>query len=252
MKLTIDTERNEAILDGGAPVKLRSPEGFRLVSDAWLKVGFDMKYSYSFSWFGRPLIQLPEDVLRIQEVIWSLQPDVIIETGVAHGGSLILYATLCKAIGKGRVVGVEIALRDYNRQAILSHPLAGAITLVDGSSTAPATIAAVKELVRPGDKVLVILDSNHSRAHVLDELRLYGPIVTPGSYVVATDGLMEMVADSPLGKPEWVTDNPKAAAIAFVAENPDFAIEEPAWPFNESPLSERVTHWPSAYVKRLR
>ncbi len=85
MKLTIDTERDEAILDGGAPVKLRSPQGFRLVSDAWLKVGFDVKYSYSFSWFGRPLIQLPEDVLRIQEVIWSLQPDVIIETGVAHG-----------------------------------------------------------------------------------------------------------------------------------------------------------------------
>lgn len=231
---------------------LDTAEGFALVSRAWLRAGWDAKYVYSFTWFGRPIIQLPEDMIRLQEVIWSLKPDVIVETGVAHGGSLVFYASLFKAMGRGRVVGVEIALRDHNRAAILAHPMADLITLVDGSSTAPETLAKVRALVKPGERALVILDSNHTKGHVLDECRAYAPLVDVGSYIVATDGIMEQVAGGPRTRPEWRFDNPKAAALAFAAENPDFVIEEPAWGFNEGAVRERVTYWPSCYLKRVR
>lgn len=235
---------------------LDTAEAFALVSRAWLRAGWDTKYVYSFSWFGRPIIQLPEDMVRLQELMWELKPDVIVETGVAHGGSLIYYASIFKAMATGaktgRVIGVEIALRDHNRTAIMDHPLASLITIVDGSSTAPDTVARVQALIRPDEKVLVILDSNHTRQHVLDECRAYAPMVAKGSYIVATDGIMEQVAGAPRTKPDWVHDNPKAAAIAFAAENPDFIIEEPVWPFNEGAVKDRVTYWPSAYLKRVR
>lgn len=235
---------------------LDTAEAFALVSRAWLRAGWDAKYVYSFSWFGRPIIQLPEDMIRLQELMWELKPDVIVETGVAHGGSLIYYASIFKAMAAdgsvGRVIGVEIDLRAHNRAAIVAHPLSPHITIVDGSSTTPDTVAKVQALIRPGEKVLVILDSNHTRRHVLDECRAYAPMVAKGSYIVATDGIMEQVAGAPRTKPEWVNDNPKAAAIAFVAENPDFVIEEPVWPFNEGVVKDRVTYWPSAYIKRLR
>lgn len=244
--------------DEGAEIarhRLDTAEGFRLISRAWLRAGWDTKYVYSFSWFGRPIIQLPEDMVRLQEVIWSVQPDVIVETGVAHGGSLVFYASLFKAMGRepqtGRVIGVEIALRDHNRAAILAHPLSPHITLVDGSSTATQTVDAVRALVKPGEKVLVILDSNHTKQHVLDECRAYAPLVAKGSYIVATDGIMEEVTGAPRTKPEWRFDNPKAAAEAFVAENPAFVIEEPAFPFNEGVVRDRVTYWPSAYLKHV-
>src|SRR6266480_2325826 len=118
-----------------------SPEAFAIVSRAWLRLGWDVKYVYSFTWLGRPIIQLPEDMIRIQEVIYRLRPDVIVETGVAHGGSLIFYASLCHLIGKGRVIGVDIDIRSHNRAAIEAHPLSSLITLVEGDSVAPATIA---------------------------------------------------------------------------------------------------------------
>src|SRR5262249_34591470 len=136
----------------------------------WLAVGWTQRYSYSFTWLGRPLIQLPEDVIRIQEVIHRVKPDVIVETGVAHGGSLIFYASLCKATERGRIVGVDIEIRPHNRAAIEAHPLAKYITLIEGSSTDPGIVERVKSHIKPGETVLVILDSNHSRKHVLDEL----------------------------------------------------------------------------------
>lgn len=254
MRLTIDDVAGTVTIEGDTPrvLPLASPEAFDLVSKAWLRAGWDAKYVYSFAWFGRPVIQLPDDMIRIQEVIWDLQPDVLVETGVAHGGSLVFYATLFKAMEKGRVIGVELDLRDANRAAILAHPLSPYIALVDGSSTAPETVNAVRARIKPGDKVLVILDSNHTKAHVLDELRAYADIVTPGSYIVATDGIMGEVVGGPRTKPEWVQDNPAEAARTFVAENPDFAIVEPEWPFNEGITTNRVTYWPGAFVKRLR
>src|SRR5204863_1746773 len=138
-----------------------SPEAFRLVSDAWLRLGWDQKYVYSFTWLGRPVIQLPEDLLRVQEVVASVTPDVIVETGVAHGGSLVFYATLCKALGRGRVIGIDLQIRPANRAAIEGHTLAEYITLLEGDSTEPAVVALARGQIRAGETVLVILDSCH-------------------------------------------------------------------------------------------
>lgn len=253
MKLAVDTATRTIVVDeGNGPrsVPLYSPEGFRLVSDLWLKVGWDQKHTYTFSWLGRPVIQLPDDLMRAQEVIHRLEPDVIVETGVAHGGSLVFWATLCRTLGRGHVIGVDIEIRPHNRVAIEAHFLAPHITLIEGGSTDPATLARVRQRIRPADRVLVFLDSNHTYAHVRAELDAYSQLVTPGSYIVATDGIMRDVADVPRGQPGWVTDNPAAAAADFAREHPEFALETPPWPFHESPLERGVTHWPQAWLKR--
>jgi len=199
---------------------------------------------------GRPIIQNPQDIIRAQEVIYRIQPDVIIETGVAHGGSLVFYASLCKAMGKGRVIGVDIEIRPHNRKGIESHKLFIYITLIDGSSIDPAIVQKVKSLIKAGETVMIFLNSNHTKEHVLAELEAYHSLVTPDSYIVATDGIMKDLSDLPRGKPELVHDNPAAAAAEFVKSHPEFVIEQPAWPFNESQLSENVTHWPGAWVRR--
>jgi cephalosporin hydroxylase len=213
-------------------------------------VAWNQKYSYSFSWFGRPIIQLPEDVLRIQEVLCAVKPDVIIETGVAYGGSLMLYATLFEAMGRGRVIGIDIKIRQANRQAIETHPLARRITLLEGGSTEPEIVARARALVKPGETCLVILDSCHTKAHVRAELDAYHSLITPGSYIVATDGIMFDLDDVPRGRPEWREDNPAAAAREFAADHPEFVLGQPAWQFNESTLSRNLTHWPHAYLRR--
>lgn len=250
----IDDETSEVIVrDGGAEVRhsLGTAEGFAAASRAWLRATWEAKYVYSFAWMGRPVIQLPEDMIRLQEVIWALKPDVLIETGVAHGGSLVFYASLFEAMGHGRVIGVDIEIRPHNRAAIEAHPMKKRIELIEGSSIAPEVVEAVKAQVKPGERALVVLDSNHSKDHVLDELRAYGPLVNVGSYIVATDGIMEQVVGGARTKPDWATNNPKAAAHAFVAEDARFVIEEPAFPFNEGVVTERVTYWPDAFVKRV-
>ena len=151
MKLTIDTTDRTLTHDSDGVSRvlgLYTKEAFELISHQWLKVGWDQKYSYSFSWMGRPIIQLPEDMIRTQEVIYRVRPDVIIETGVAHGGSLIYYASLCKAMGHGRVIGIDIEIKPDNRQAIEEHELSGLIALVEGSSVAPEIVRQVHSLVK--------------------------------------------------------------------------------------------------------
>jgi cephalosporin hydroxylase len=254
MKLTIDTERKQVTIEqNGATrtLELYSREAFEQISHQWLKVGWNQKYPYTFSWMGRPIIQLPEDMIRVQEVVYRVKPDVIIETGVAHGGSLIFYASLFKAMGKGRVIGVDIEIRPHNRKAIEAHELAPFITLIEGSSIEKSVVSKVKSFVKPGETVLVILDSNHTRQHVLAELEAYHDLVSSGSYIVATDGSMKDLYDVPRGKPEWKQDNPTAAALEFVKKHPEFVIEQPAWPFNDSDLNENITHWPGAWLRRL-
>ena len=167
-----------------------SREAFEVVSDAWLRVGWDNKYVYSFTWLGRPLIQMPEDVLRIQEVIHEVGPDVIVETGVAHGGSLMFYASLCKALDRGRVVGIDVEIRPHNRKGIEEHNLSSLITLIEGSSIDSGVVDQVRAEIGDGEVVVVILDSRHTREHVLAELEAYAPMVTRGSYVVVEDGCM--------------------------------------------------------------
>jgi cephalosporin hydroxylase len=255
MTYTVDTTAGVIVAQGdGAEsrVPLYSKEGFELLSQLWLKVGWNQKYTYTFSWMGRPIIQLPDDMVRIQEVIHATQPDVIVETGIAHGGSLIYYASLCKAMGHGRIVGVDVEIRPHNRRAIEAHPLAELITMIEGGSTDTQIVARVRAEVGDASSVLVLLDSNHSRAHVRAELEVYAPFVTPGSYIVATDGVMLEVADAPRGKPEWATDNPVSAVHHFLQTHPEFVLEQPAWPFNESELTDNVTHWPHAYLRRTR
>lgn len=253
MKLILDTDNGTLSVEENEQVQqlpLYSKEAFEAISRQWVRVGWNQKYQYGFSWMGRPIIQLPEDMLRIQEVIFALQPDLIIETGVAHGGSLVFYASLCKAMEKGRIIGIDIEIRPHNRSAIEAHALSDRITLIEGSSTAPEVVEQVHSLVRPGETVLVILDSNHSYQHVMGELTAYAPLVTPGSYIVATDGIMFDLADVPRGDADWRHNNPSRAALDFAASHEEFTIEQPAWPFNESELHSNITHWPHAWLKR--
>jgi len=254
MRLIIDTDTRTLTREEGGEtrdVPLYGPQAFELISNEWIKVGWSCKHTYTFTWLGRPVIQLPEDLLRVQEVIYRLQPDVIVETGVAHGGSLIFYASLCRLLGKGRIIGVDVEIRPHNRAAIEGHPLAQSITLIEGDAVAAETVARVRALVKPGETVLVLLDSNHSREHVLRELEAYSPLVTPGSYIVATDGLMRDLTDVPRGDPGWAHDNPAEAAAEFAREHPAFVLEQPRWLFNESDLTRPVTHWPGAWLRKV-
>lgn len=254
MKLILDTETATLNIEDAGQCKtldLYSKEAFEEISRQWVRVGWNQKYQYTFSWMGRPVIQLPEDMIRMQEVIYQVKPDVIIETGVAHGGSLIFYSSLCKAMEKGRVIGIDIEIRPHNRAAIEAHPLNDRITLIEGSSTSPEIVAQIKSLVQPEETVLIILDSNHTYTHVHDELEAYADLVTAGSYIVATDGIMFDLADVPRGVSGWTTDNPTFAARDFVAKHPEFVIEQPTWPFNESELEQNITHWPGAWLRRV-
>jgi cephalosporin hydroxylase len=253
MKCTIDTTSSQVIAERDGQerrVPLYSTEAFELLSELWVKVGWNQKHVYTFSWLGRPIIQLPEDVIRIQEVVHRVQPDVIVECGVAHGGALVYYASLCRLLGRGRVIGVDIEIRPHNRKAIEEHPLADLVTLIEASSTDPETVAQVAGLIHPGETTLVLLDSAHSRDHVLAELEAYAPLVTVGSYVVVMDGVMALVADTPRGQPEWSDDNPISAVEEFVRRHPEFVVEQPPWPFNESDLRSSITHWPRGYLHR--
>ncbi len=251
MKFEIDTESRELIVDG-ISTPLYSTEGFQKLSELWLKVGWNQKHLYSFTWLGRPIIQLPDDILRVQEVIWKLKPDVIIETGIAHGGSLIFYASLCKMIGHGKVVGIDIDIRAHNRKEIEKHDLYPFITMFEGSSIEPEMVEQVKAQINPGDKVLVLLDSNHTYEHVSKELELYSDLVSVDSYIVSTDGLMKDLTDVPRGEKYWDKDNPSQAALDFVSKHENFEISYPDWLFNESDITFPLTHWPNAWVKRIR
>ncbi|MDA8933128.1 cephalosporin hydroxylase family protein [Candidatus Pelagibacter ubique] len=242
----------------GKKINLYSPEGFKLISDLWLKVGWDQKYIYSFSWLGRPIIQAPDDMLRMQEVIYEIKPDVIVETGIAHGGSLIFYASILKCIGKGRIIGIDIDIRQDNRAAIEKHKLFSSISLIEGSSTDNLVLKNLQNLIKDNDKVIVILDSAHDYNHVKKELEIYSNLVSVGSYIVVTDGSQEYLGSTPRAKKDyagyvdsWKHNNPKKAAEDFVLENDKFKIIEPKFLFNEGNIDFRVTHWPSAFIKKL-
>jgi len=253
VKIAIDTAQNVLSIEeerGVRTLPLYSKQAFEILSHWWLKVGWNQKYPYTFAWMGRPVIQAPEDMVRAQEVLYRVKPDVLVETGVAHGGSLIFYASLFKAMGKGRVIGVDIEIRPPNRRAIETHELFPLITLIEGGSKDPDVVGRVKSLIKPNESVMVVLDSNHSKSHVLAELDAYHGLVTNGSYIVATDGSMRELYDVPRGKPEWAWDNPAAAAEEFAQNHPEFKIEQPDWPFNESGLTENITHWPGAWLRR--
>ncbi|QWW68023.1 cephalosporin hydroxylase family protein [Rhizobium sp. WYJ-E13] len=187
-------------------------------------------YSYLWSWMGVPIIQMPADVMATQEVIWNTKPDIIIETGVARGGSMIFMASLLKVIGKGKVIGVDIDIRAHNRDSIEKHPLSPLITLIEGPSTTVETLAKVKAEIPAGASVMVVLDSDHSRDHVLDELRCYGPLVTEGQYIVVADTLLGRgdMSQTPTKRSKiWYPgDEPYAALNAYLKETDRFETDE--------------------------
>ena len=253
MRITIDTDAATFDIEAdGATARhdLFSKDAFDVIADLWVKTGWVRKYSYGFSWLGRPIIQLPDDMLRIQEAIWQVQPDIIIETGIAHGGSLIFYASLMEMIGKGRVIGLDIDIRAHNRTAIEAHPMVKRITMIEGSSISGSVVAQVKALIRPADTVMLILDSNHSRDHVAAELAAYADLVTPGSYILSQDGVMQLVAGSPRAPAEWATDNPVTAVNAFLAARPDFELSHPPRPFDETLGTPECSHHPAGWLRR--
>lgn len=205
------------------------------------------RYTYNFRWLGRPIIQFPQDLVALQEIVWETQPEVVVETGIAHGGSLIFYASLLTLLGGDReAIGIDVDIRAHNRAAIEAHPLAAKLRMVEGSSVDPATVARVRELVR-GRRTMVVLDSNHTHEHVLRELELYAPLVTPGCYLVVLDTIVErMPAHLHADRPWGPGDNPMTALDAFLATTDDFAIDRE---YDDKLL---FTVAPRGYLKRLR
>ena len=190
------------------------------------------RYSYNFSWLGRPIIQYPQDIVAMQELIWSLQPELIVETGIAHGGSLIFSASMlelnaaCGGPADARVVGIDIDIRSHNRAAIEAHPMMRRITMLEGSSVAADVVARVREFAAGKKSVLVCLDSNHTHQHVLAELEAYAPLTTVGSYCVVFDTVVEeLPKELSFDRPWGPGDNPMTAARAYLARHPEFEID---------------------------
>lgn len=185
------------------------------------------QYSYNFKWMGRPIIQYPQDMFAMQEIIWDIQPDIIIETGIAHGGSLIYYASLLQLIGKGEVLGIDVDIREHNRKEIEKHPMFKRIKMIQGSSIDQSIVNLVKEQVVGKEKILVILDSNHTHEHVLHELKLYSPLVSLNSYIVVCDTIVEHLPANYIPgeqRPWGIGNNPMTAVEAFLQENDSFEI----------------------------
>lgn len=249
MKLTIDTDARTLRVDEQT-YDLYSKESFEEISRHWVRIGWAMRQYFTFTWLGRPILQLPEDLIRVQEVIFDLKPDVILECGVYNGGSMLFHAMLCKTIGRGRVIGIDKYIAPADREYIQTHSLAPYITLIEGNSASDEVRRQVEGLIKPGEKVLVLLDSNHTKAHVLAELNQFHKFVTPGSYIVAADGIMQDLHDVPGGEADWTWNNPTEAAIEFARTHPEFERLPPSWQFRDSELTENVTYWPGGWLRR--
>lgn len=210
------------------------------------------KYAYHFSWLGRPLIQVPQDIVAMQELIWSIQPDLIIETGIAHGGSLIFSASMlelnaiCGGPQDAEVLGIDIDIRQHNREAIEAHPMFKRISMIQGSSIAPEIIEQVKAKAEGKQKILVCLDSNHTHDHVLAELEAYAPLTSVGSYCVVFDTVVEDLPDEMFGDRPWgVGNNPKTAVWEYLKTHPEFEIDKTI----QHKLL--ITVAPDGYLKRI-
>jgi cephalosporin hydroxylase len=205
------------------------------------------KYVHPFTWLGRPIIQLPHDIIAMQEIIWRIQPDLIVETGIAHGGTLVFYASLLELLGAGHVVGIDIDIRAHNRVEIDRHPLRKRITMLEGSAIDAGIIEQVYELARNHRRVLVALDSNHTHEHVLKELQAYSPLVRAGSYVVVFDTAIEDMPKEHFSDRPWGPgNNPKTAVHEFLLSTDRFAIDREL----ESKLLMTVA--PDGYLKCIR
>lgn len=222
--------------------------GLRVVGLDFLSRSVTHEYSYHFRWLGLPIIQYPQDVVAMQELIWQVKPDAIVETGIARGGSLIFYASMLHLLDSGGiVVGVDIDIRAHNRAAIEAHPMARHIRMIEGSSIAPDVVAQVRQSISGRTCVLVVLDSMHTHAHVLEELRQYAPLVTTGSYVVVFDTCIEMLPEELFPDRSWHHgDNPWTAVQAFLASTDRFVNDR------SIPDKLQITVAPDGFLKRIR
>jgi cephalosporin hydroxylase len=237
--------------------------GMQEVAKSFLTQSIPIKYSYNFEWLGRPIIQYPQDIVAMQELIWQIKPDLIIETGIAHGGSLILSASMlsfldmCEAIEIGatfdpcqsrrKVLGIDIDICAHNRASIEAHPMASRIEMIEGSSIAPEIVSTVKQFATNYGRILICLDSNHTHEHVLAELEAYAPLVSKGSYCVVFDTIIEdmpddMFSDRPWGK----GDNPKTAVWAYLKSHSEFEIDK------SIQHKLLITVAPDGYLKRIK
>jgi cephalosporin hydroxylase len=196
------------------------------LSRIWLRETVPYKYSYNFTWLGRPIIQYPQDMIALQEIVWRTKPDLIVETGIAHGGSLIFFASMLElAGGNGRVLGIDIDIRAHNRAAIESHPMIRRIDMIEGSSIAQDIVAAVAARAA-GKRTMVVLDSNHTKDHVAAELKAYAPLVSAGCYLVVLDTIVEDMPDSFFADRPWKAGNsPKSAVREFLAGTDRFVAD---------------------------
>lgn len=197
------------------------------LSRIWIRETARHRYSYNFRWLGRPIIQYPQDVFALQEIIWDVKPDLVIETGIAHGGSLVFYASMLTLLGDdGRVLGIDVDIRAHNRAAIEAHPMSKRIEMIEGSSVDPRVIEAVHRRAARSSSVLVVLDSNHTHEHVLAELNAYQSLVKPGGYLVVLDTIVEdMRAEAYPNRPWGPGNNPKTAVHEFLRHNARFEID---------------------------
>ena len=193
----------------------------------WIAAIAPHKYTYNFTWLGRPVIQFPQDLAAMQEIIWATKPDLIIETGIAHGGSLIFHASILQLLGNdGRVLGIDIDIRDYNRAEIEAHPMIDRIDMIQGSSVDNAIAKQSSEAAANAERVMVVLDSNHTHEHVLRELELYAPLVTNGCYLIVADTLIEDMPDGSFPDRPWDKgDNPATAVKAFLQSADRFEVD---------------------------
>ena len=205
-------------------------------------------YSYNFSWMGRPIIAYPQDMIAMQELIWEVKPDLIIETGVAHGGSIVYYASLLELIGnEGLVLGIDIDIRKHNRDLIEAHPMMKRIKLIEGSSVSEEVMNEVKSIAASRKTIMVCLDSNHTHDHVLEELKLYAPLTSIGSYCVTFDTIVEDLPEGMYGDRPWeVGNNPKTAVWAFLETNDNFVIDK------EVDKKLLISVAPDGYLKRVK
>ena len=229
-------------------IKMGEDASLKEITQDWFLATCKHKYSYNFTWMGRPIIQYPQDMIAMQEVIWQVKPDLIIETGIAHGGSLIYYASLLEMIGgNGKIVGLDIDIRDHNRSEIEQHPMFKRIDLIQGSSIDPQIANLVYESAKGKEKILVILDSNHTHEHVLAELNLYAKLVTKDSYLVVFDTVVEDMPSEFFPDRPWCRgNNPKTAVWEFLKTNDRFVVDQQL----ENKLL--VTVAPNGYLKCIK
>jgi cephalosporin hydroxylase len=236
----IQSLRKYVLTQKNKDIKELEKEGFE-----WVKISAKNKIAYEIDWLGIPVIQTPEDLIIMQELVFGIKPDFIVETGVAHGGSLIFYASLFELLGKGKVIGIDIDIRKHNREVLEKHPLFKRIKLIEASSVEEETKRKVMKMIPAKAKVMVCLDSNHTKPHVFQELKLYQDLVNKGSYFVVFDTITSKLADAGIADRKYINNGPMEAVREFIKENSNFEIDKK---FNKL----FTTYSPDGYLKRIR